>query len=103
MRIRIQLGQGPQVQNRGGKNRHLAAGAAGLLTPAALVVGALGIWNLCSEFGIAGEFAIREGVFSYWQVWVILAGVIEGISILLHRYGLKREPGDSSVARRNSI
>ena len=90
MRIRIQLGQGPQVRKVDGKNRHLAVGAAALLAPAALMAAALAVWRICAEIGLTGEFAITEGLFSHWQMWLGIAVGLQGLSMILNRYGAKR-------------
>jgi hypothetical protein len=90
MRVRIHLASGPKVQKKQGKNRHVAMGAAALLTPLAVMAGVLGLWRICADIGITGEFAITQGVFSHWQVWIALAFVLEGGAFLLNRYGVRR-------------
>ena len=88
MRIRIRFAQGPTVQKKDGKNRHLAVGAAALLTPAAVMAAILGVWRICADIGLAGEFAIASGFFSHWQVWLGIAGVLQVLSMALNRYGI---------------
>ena len=90
MRLRIRLSQGPKVKRVTGKNRHLADAASALLTPAAVLAASLGVWRICAEFQIAGEFAIREGVFSHWATWLLLAALLEGSALMLARYGSGR-------------
>ncbi len=90
MRIRIRIGQGPQIQNKVGKNRHLAIGAAALLTPASVMAAILGVWRICADIGLTGEFAISTGLFSHWQVWLGIAAALQLLSLALGRYGLKR-------------
>lgn len=90
MRIRIRIGQGPRIQNKVGKNRHLAIGAAALLTPASVMAAILGVWRICADIGLTGEFAISTGLFSHWQVWLGIAAALQLLSLALGRYGLKR-------------
>lgn len=90
MRIRIRIGQGPRIQRKEGKNRHLAAGVSALLTPAAVMAGILGVWRICADIGLTGPFAITSGLFSHWQVWLGVAAVLQVLSLALGRYGLKR-------------
>jgi hypothetical protein len=90
MRVRIRFPEGPLVERRRGKNRHVAAGAAALLSPAAVVAAVLGVWRIAADIGLAGAFAITEGLFSHWQVWLAVAAVLQLLSILLNRYSSKR-------------
>ena len=46
---------------------------AAFLTPASVVAGALALWRLGADLGWTGTFAISNGVFSHWQVWIALA------------------------------
>ncbi|MBI3684144.1 MAG: hypothetical protein HY235_27540 [Acidobacteria bacterium] len=93
MRVRIRFQEGPQVRRTAGKNRHLAAAAAALLTPAAVAAAVLGVWRICADIGLAREFAIPQGIFSHWQVWLALAGLLQLGAFLLNRYGsLRRTP-----------
>lgn len=98
MIVRIRLHTGPKVKLARRKNRHVALAAAALITPAALVAGCLGFWRLAADLNLAGRFAISEGLFSHWQVWLGCAAVLESIAILLNRYGNRRqEPLDQKV------
>jgi hypothetical protein len=58
-----------------------------LLAPAALMALALAFWRVAADMGWSGEFAIADGIFSHWQVWIAMAATIEGVSIALARYG----------------
>ncbi|HUQ94522.1 MAG TPA: hypothetical protein VM120_22760, partial [Bryobacteraceae bacterium] len=73
MRVLIRLQEGPHVRRVQGKNRHLAHGASALLTPAAVMAAVLGVWRISSDIGWTGQFAISQGIFSHWQVWLALA------------------------------
>ena len=90
MRVRIQFQEGPRVRKGEAKNRHLAHGASALLTPAAVMAAVLGVWRICSDIGLSGEFGISQGVFSHWQVWMAVAAILELLAIALNRYGVKR-------------
>jgi hypothetical protein len=63
----------------------LATGA--LLTPAALMALVLGCWRLASDLNLTGEFVIARGLFSHWQVWMVLAGILQTCASVLNRYG----------------
>jgi hypothetical protein len=57
------------------------------LSPAALMALALGVWRLGSDLKWTGEFAISHGIFSHWQVWIAMAGLLETCAAILNRYG----------------
>ena len=86
MIVRIKLRHGPNVSRSGGKNRHLALGAAALLAPVALMAYLLGFWRLASDVGLAGDFALG-GVLSHWQVWMAAAVALHVTAWTLNRYG----------------
>jgi hypothetical protein len=44
-----------------------------LLTPAALVALAMGLWRVGADLNWAGAFPITGGFFSHWQVWIALS------------------------------
>jgi hypothetical protein len=44
-----------------------------LLTPVAVVAGALGAWRFGVDAGWTGTFFIAEGLLSHWQVWCAFA------------------------------
>ena len=86
MVLKIKLGQGRPVQNRPGKNRHVASAMAALLTPLALMAYVLGFWRLASDMGLAGEFGI-DGVFSHWQIWIPMGALFQFAAGGLNKYG----------------
>ncbi len=45
------------------------------------------------DMGFARAFAIREGLFSHWQVWMGSSLLLEFIAMTLNRYGRGRGPG----------
>lgn len=99
MVVRIHFGHGPKVQKKKGKNKRFALAVSSLLTPAAMMAFVLGFWRLAADLRWTGEFGISTGLFSHWQVWVILAGLLQWCSWQLNRYGHAEQPGKSSTAR----
>ena len=87
MLVRIRFGKGSRVRRERRKNRRVAMAFATFLTPAAVMAAALGIWRLAEDPHWASDFAIRQGLFSHWQVWFAFAAMLEGGSYLLNRYG----------------
>src|SRR5260370_39798445 len=86
MRVRIRLRTGPRVQvNR--RTKHQVARAIGaLLTPAALMACALGFWRLAADLRWTSNFAISNGFFSHWQVWMAGAAVLVVVAIAMDRH-----------------
>jgi len=93
MVIRIRLDHGPRIRRKRPVERSLALALSGLLTPAAVVAGVLALWRIGADMRFASAFAIREGLFSHWQVWVAVALFLEFVSIVLNRYGRKHDGG----------
>jgi hypothetical protein len=87
MRVRIRLRVSSAFERRLAKNRQLASVAAALLTPAAAMSLVLGVWRLGSDLKWTGEFAITSGIFSHWQVWIAMAGLLQTCASILNRYG----------------
>jgi hypothetical protein len=87
MVVRIRFGRGSKVARQRRKNRRVAMAFASFLTPAAVMAAALGVWRLAEDPHWASDFAIREGLFSHWQVWFAFAGALQTGAHLLNRYG----------------
>jgi hypothetical protein len=87
MVVRFRFERGRQVQRRKGKNRRLALALSALLTPAAVMASALGLWRLAADMKWTGEFGIASGLFSHWQVWLVFAALLQYIAWALNRYG----------------
>ena len=87
MVVRVRFRSGPTVKREGRKNRHLALAAVTLLTPGVLTAVALGFWKLAADLRMAGQFAIADGLFSHWQAWLAVAGILQLSVIALTRYG----------------
>jgi hypothetical protein len=87
MKLRIRLRVGPAFERRLAHYRQLASVLAMFLSPAALMALVLGVWRLGSDLKWTGEFAISRGIFSHWQVWIAMAGLLETCAAILNRYG----------------
>jgi hypothetical protein len=86
MVLRIKLQRGRPILRKHGKNRHVALAMASLLTPLALMAYVLGFWRLASDMGLAGAFGIT-GLFSHWQIWIVIAVTLTITGVSLNRYG----------------
>ncbi len=86
MIARVRFRRGRTIQRKAGKNRHVALALGALLIPAALMAYVLGFWRLASDLGVAGEFGIT-GLFSHWQIWIVMAVLLHVAASVLNRYG----------------
>lgn len=82
VRIRLRVGYALLI-----KLTRLASAMAAILAPAAAMAFVLGLWRICADLKWTGEFAISRGVFSHWQVWIALAGLLWLCAAILNRYG----------------
>ncbi len=96
MLVRIRFGKGPQVGKKRRKNQRLALAIAALVTPAAAVAAAFGLWRIAADLGWTNRFAISSGFFSHWQVWLGAAALLQLCSHVLNRYGKR---GDRAGTR----
>jgi hypothetical protein len=64
-------------------HRQLPNIVVALLTPAALVALAMGLWRLSADLDWAGAFPIALGFFSHWQVWIALSIGLKMLSAAL--------------------
>ena len=87
MVVRIRFARGRKVERKRRKNRRVALIFASLLTPVALMTAMLGVWRLAADLRLADNFAIRNGLFSHWQVWLVSAGLLQVTARILNRYG----------------
>jgi hypothetical protein len=69
----------------------IAALAADLLTLFAFICAALGLWRFSTDLDWAGEFVVRSGFLSHWQVWIGAAASVQYVS-----WRLSRNPGQTS-------
>lgn len=98
MVVRIRLRFAPSSRKVPFTNRHAALVVSSLMTPVALMAGALGFWRIAADLKWTGEFAIVDGIFSRWQVWIALAVGIQFAAFLLHRYGRGDDFSDDDPA-----
>ena len=75
MLVRIHFGRGPAVTRRQGKNGRMAQLAASLLTLASISCFIFAIWRIGADLAFAGDFAIKSGFLSHWQVWMSAAAL----------------------------
>ena len=85
MIVRIRWSKGSARRRLESGARRTAMLSAALLTPMALMAWALGGWRLLADMQWTSEFAIREGMFSHWQVWFALAVAVQFAAFLLGR------------------
>jgi len=88
MRVRIRFGRGARIAHKPHEKRHVAAAVGSLLTPAAVGASILGLWRIAADLKWTSEFAIPNGFFSHWQVWLAAAALLQLCSHLLGRYGV---------------
>jgi hypothetical protein len=100
MVVRIRFGRGPVVTRRKGKNSRIAMLAASLLTLISICLLSLGIWRLCQDLDLAGDFIFADGFLSHWQVWIGAAAISQYICWRLSRYArMARQRTEAAVAR----
>ncbi len=87
MVVRIRFARGRKVVAGRRKNQRLAVAVAALLTPSAVMAGALAFWRIAADLNFASSFAIPSGPFSHWQFWLGTAIVLQICSHFLNRYG----------------
>lgn len=96
MLVRIRFGKGFQVGRARRRNKRIALAVSTLLTPGAFLASVLALWRIAADLGWAGKFAIASGIFSHWQVWMVMAVLLQVCSRALARYG-KRDDGKRSM------
>jgi len=74
----------------------MALAVSALLTPGAFLASVLALWRIAADLNITAKFAIVSGVFSHWQVWMVVAVLLQVCSRLLARYG-RRESRKTSA------
>jgi hypothetical protein len=73
------------------RGTRIAALAADLLTLFAFVCAALGLWRFGTDLEWAGDFFVRSGFLSHWQVWIGAAASVQYAS-----WRLSRSPSQTS-------
>lgn len=87
MVVRIRLSFGKRRTSEEPVHRQAALVTSSLMTPVALMAFALGGWRIAADLKWTGDFAISEGLFSHWQVWIALGIAIQFCAFLLQRHG----------------
>lgn len=91
MIVRIRLKPGARVTKKSGRKQKVASALASLLTPASLMACVLSLWRLAADLQWTETFAISEGLFSHWQVWMLIAVVLQSAAVMLNRYARASE------------
>jgi hypothetical protein len=86
MVVRIRFPKGSRVEQRAGKNAHIAAMAGGIMTMASVACLMLAAWRLTADLNWTDEFFIRTGLLSHWQIWLALTIATSTASVRLWRY-----------------
>jgi hypothetical protein len=81
MVVRIRV----QVSRPGVFSRNAALLLSTLMTPLALAAWVLGVWRLAADAGWMSQFAIGDGPFSRWQVWMAVGIGLQFASFVFNR------------------
>jgi hypothetical protein len=95
MIVRIRFGRGTRISTKPRRQGRFAVGVAGLLTPAAVLAAVLALWRIAADMQWTGSFAISDGFFSHWQVWLGAAMALQLCAFLLNRYAKNAEAAAS--------
>ncbi|MBM3724978.1 MAG: hypothetical protein FJW40_06100 [Acidobacteria bacterium] len=103
MQVRIQVRRADPAAATLSGARALARSMVGvlmaqLLVPASLAAYVLALWRLGSDLQMTETFAISQGFFSHWQVWLGLAAGAHAGSAFLARHR-DEAPKESRVRR----
>jgi hypothetical protein len=79
---------------RSGRVAALKPAISSFLTMIAVVCFIVGTWILCAGLGWAGEFILRQGMLSHWQVWMAM-----GVAAQLGSFRLSRPLSRRSTAQ----
>lgn len=63
----------------------LVQGLTHILNPASVFALSLGLWRLGADLGVTGPFALADGPFSHWQLWMVAAGGLQAIGFALRK------------------
>jgi hypothetical protein len=99
MIVRIRFGRGRVVTRRKGTNGRAALLLASLLTLVTISCGALGLWRLCQDLDLAGDFVFSSGFLSHWQVWIAATAASQYAAWRLTRYSKISRLADSETDR----
>ena len=89
MKVRIRIKLGRVRQPREPELGNLVLRLRRWLNPISALALALALWRLAYELNWTGRFAISEGLFSHWQVWMGLALLLQVLDTMLGRYSMR--------------
>ena len=85
MVVRIRLRRiAPRLQG-GPVHRQSALVVSALMTPIALMAFALGCWSIAADLKLTSSFAISDGIFAHWQIWIAIGIAVQLAAFLLHK------------------
>ena len=79
--------------------RQLPTILVALLTPAALVALAMGLWRVGQDLNWASAYPITSGFFSHWQVWIALSIGLKTLSSSLLAWDSRTRKLGTNTAR----
>ncbi len=92
MVVKIRLKHGPVFRHESGQERRWALAIAGVLSPASFIAAVFACWRLAADLHWTGKFAITSGPFSHWQIWTLMAVILQILASRLNRYGHRDSP-----------
>jgi hypothetical protein len=95
MVVRIRFRRGRRAGRSGRKNLRLAGLMAALLTPAAVMAMAMGMWRIAAGLNWTSSFYVEQGLFSHWQLWLGAAALLQLCSHILNRHGKSKDAATS--------
>jgi hypothetical protein len=90
MQVRVKINYASSLRKAHSFNWQLTRGIAALLGPASVMAFVLGGWRLGADLNLTGQFAISNGLFSHWQVWLAVGAGMQVVSTVLIRYARRR-------------
>jgi hypothetical protein len=85
IRIRIRWTKPGETYRR--RTQLTALALASLLAPAALASFTMAFWRIAAAMRWTSAFVVPSGLFSHWQVWLAIAGILVLLAFALNRYG----------------
>jgi len=74
-----------------------------LLTPVAVVAGALGAWRFGADAGWTNTFFIADGALSHWQIWCAFAIGLQACAYTLKRAVAAQELRNPALVQVKSL